>query len=159
VDDFAEAIDRGDRLRALGGFGRRGEASSLDAQIGIALDALEQDVAHAVMLNTRQPWDTHSDNQLQTVAHEVTFGGLTKLIDGLVARPGRTAGSRMIDDTVVVCMSEMGRTPRLAGDAPHQGKGHWPLTTELVIGAGVAGGRVFGSTTPDLQAIKVDLAT
>src|SRR5262249_41977767 len=90
---------------------------------------------------------------------EVTFAGLVQLLDGLVTRPGRTAGSKMIDDTVVVCMSEMARTPRLGGDIPHQGKGHWPLTAELVIGAGVAGGRAFGWTTPDMQAVKVDLAT
>jgi len=159
VDDFAEAITRGDKLRALGGFGTRGQASSFDAQIAIALDALEQDVSQAVMLNTRQPWDTHSDNYLQAGFHEVTFAGLTALLDALAARPGRAAGTKMIDDTVVVCMSEMARTPRLGGDPPHAGKGHWPLTAELVIGAGVAGGRVFGSTTPDMQAIAVDLAT
>jgi uncharacterized protein (DUF1501 family) len=159
VDDFVEAIDRGDKLRALGGFGRRGEASSFDAQIKIALDALEQDVSHAVMLNTRVQWDTHSDNYLQGQFHELTFGGLTTLLDGLTSRPGRQAGTTMIDDTVVAVISEMARTPRLAGSDIHAGKGHWQLTSELVIGAGVAGGRVFGSTTTDMGAVKVDLAT
>jgi uncharacterized protein (DUF1501 family) len=159
VDDFAEAIDRSDKLRALGGLGQRGDAASFDAQIGIALDALQQDLSQAVMLNTRQGWDTHSDNYLQAISHEATFGGLTKLVDGLASRPGRQAGTTMLDDTVVAVISEMSRTPRLAGDPAHLGKGHWPLTSELVIGAGVAGGRVFGSTTPDMQGVVVDLAT
>jgi uncharacterized protein (DUF1501 family) len=65
----------------------------------------------------------------------------------------------MIDDTVVVVMSEMARTPRQGGEPGHEGKAHWPLTAELVIGAGVTGGRVIGSTTPDMQAVAVDLAT
>jgi hypothetical protein len=159
VDDFVEALDRGDRLRALGGFGQRGVATSFDAQISIALDALAQDVSHAVMIDTRQAWDTHYDNFLQTPAHEVTFTGLTALIDGLVARPGRRAGTRMIDDTAVICISEMARGPRLTGLPPHQGKDHWPVTAALVIGAGVAGGRTFGATTPDMHAVAVDLAT
>jgi hypothetical protein len=159
VDDFAEALARGDKLRQLGGFGARGEASSFDAQVSIALDALEQDVSHAVMLNTRQPWDTHGDNYLQAGDHEATFGGLTQLLDGLAARPGRQSGTTMLDDTVVAVISEMGRTPRLGGDPAHPGKGHWQLTSELVIGPGVAGGRAFGSTMPDMSAVHIDLTT
>jgi uncharacterized protein (DUF1501 family) len=65
----------------------------------------------------------------------------------------------MLDDTVVVCVSELGRTPRLSSVSPDAGKEHWPVTSALVIGAGVAGGRAIGSTTRDMRAVAVDLAT
>jgi hypothetical protein len=65
----------------------------------------------------------------------------------------------MIDDTVVVVVSEFSRTPRLSGDAPHQGKNHWPITSGLVIGAGVRGGQTFGATTDGNGGMPMDLAT
>lgn len=160
VDDFAAAVARAGRLGQLRSrFGARGETQSLDAQIALALDALQQDVSHTVMMTTRLFWDTHFDNHLQADAHEATFGSLTALIDQLAARPGRAAGSKMIDDTVVAVVSEMSRTPLLGGDAPHQGKGHWPVTAALVIGGGVRGGEVFGATTESAGGMRIDLAT
>jgi uncharacterized protein (DUF1501 family) len=157
VDDFVEAIDRGDRLRALGGeFGARGETVAFARQIALALDALEQDVSHAAMLTTNEPWDTHSDNEQQGAFHELTFNGLAMLVDELQARPGRAAGTKMIDDTVVVVFSELSRTPRLNGN---QGKDHWPITSALVIGAGVRGGATYGATTPDGLAMTIDMST
>jgi hypothetical protein len=136
IDDFSEAMERSDRLRKLRSLGRAGETQSLGAQIDVALDALQQDLSHAVMLNTRQGWDTHAENFRQAGAHEATFGELTRLVDELTTRPGSTAGSKMIDETVVVCLSELSRTPRLY----EGGKGHWPVTAALIIGAGCAGG-------------------
>jgi len=160
IDDFAASLARGDRLRGLAGrLGARGELPSLSAQLALALDAVQQDLSHAVMTATRLPWDTHSDNQLQADHHEITFGALGALVDQLVSRPGRAAGSRMIDDTTVVVLSEMSRTPLLSGDAPHQGKGHWPLTAALVIGGGVRGGAVSGATTAAAGGVPIDLAT
>ncbi|HEY0476776.1 MAG TPA: DUF1501 domain-containing protein [Kofleriaceae bacterium] len=160
VDDFAAAIARGERLKQLRGrLGVRGEVQSLDSQIALALDALEQDISHTVMLTTRLPWDTHADNYLQADNHEALFGSLAGLIDQLATRPGRAAGSKLIDDTAVVVLSEMSRTPLAGGDAPHQGKGHWPVTSALVIGGGVRGGQVFGATTPGAGGVLVDLAT
>lgn len=160
VDDFAAALTRGDRLRQLRGqLGARGETQSFPAQLDLAVTALRDDLSHAVMTTTRVGWDTHSDNQLQTDNHEATFGPLAALVDQLATLPGRAAGSKMIDDTVVVVLSELSRTPLLSGDAPHQGKGHWPITAALVIGGGVQGGQVFGATTPGAGGMPIDLAT
>jgi uncharacterized protein (DUF1501 family) len=157
VDDFAAAVVRGERVGQLRGrLGARGESQSFDAQIALALDALEQDIAHAVMLNTGVNWDTHAGNSLQADNHEVTFAALTALVDQLVARPGRAAGSRMIDDTVVAVVSEFSRTPLLNAN---QGKDHWPVTAAMVIGAGVNGGRAFGATTDGAGNTPIDLAT
>ena len=160
VDDFAEAASHAARLSQLRGrFGARGETQSLASQVSLALDALQQDISHAVMMTTRVGWDSHADNFLQADAHEATFGALTTLLDELVARPGRAAGSKMIDDTVVVVFSELSRTPLTVGEAGHLGKNHWPLTAALVIGGGVRGGQVFGATTPASGGVAIDLAT
>jgi len=160
VEDFAESIARGERLRALGNrFGRRGELLSFDAQIPLALDALEQGLSQAVMLNTQLPWDTHGDNHLQAGYHDVSFASVAHLVDELVRRPGLTAGSRMIDDTAVLFFSEMSRGCRVGGEPGHEGKGHWQYTAAVVIGAGVRGGRAFGTTGPDMLGAKLDLHT
>jgi uncharacterized protein (DUF1501 family) len=127
--------------------------------MALALDAVQQDIAHAVMMSTRLAWDTHGDNYLQGDFHEATFGPLTELIDQLTVRPGRAAGSKMIDDTVVVVVSEFSRTPLLGSADPHAGKGHWPVTSALVIGAGVRGGQSFGATTDSVGTMAIDLAT
>lgn len=156
IDDFTEAMDRGERLGRLRGLGKRGETQSLGAQIDVALEALQRDLSQAVMVNTRQAWDSHVENFRQADAYEATFGALTRLIDELSVRPGRAAGTRMIDDTVVVCLSEMSRTPRLDGNG---GKNHWPVTSALLISPDCTGGLVIGSTTVDAQAVSVELAT
>jgi uncharacterized protein (DUF1501 family) len=111
------------------------------------------------MMTTHLEWDTHADNHLQANYHETTFGQLTLLVDQLATRPGRAAGSKMIDDTVVVVFSEMSRTPKAYGDPGHEGKGHWPLTAALVIGGGVRGGQVYGATTPGCGGVPIDLST
>ena len=79
-----------------------------------------------------------------------------RLLDQLKARPGRQAGTKMIDDTMVLCISEMGRTPKLNGEL---GRDHWPVTSALVMGSGVAGGRAYGGTNGRMEASTIDFAT
>jgi uncharacterized protein (DUF1501 family) len=160
VDDFADALARSQRLQQLRDrFGARGEVQSLGSQVPLALDALAQDISHAVMMTTRVDWDTHADNHLQADFHEATFSQLTLLVDQLAARPGRAAGSKMIDDTVVVVFSELSRTPLDHGDPGHEGKDHWPITAALIVGAGVKGGQAYGATTPGAGGMPIDLST
>jgi uncharacterized protein (DUF1501 family) len=157
VDDFVAAIDRGQRLKSVrAGFGKRGGTLALNDQIEMALDAIEQDIAQAVMVDSRQDWDTHNKNTDQAPAHTALYAGLVSLLDGLSSRPGRAAGTKMIDDTIVLCMSELGRTPKLNKDL---GKDHWPVTSAMVIGGGVRGGRVYGATSETVDAMPIDFAT
>ncbi len=55
---------------------------------------------------------------------------------------------RMLDDTLIVCMGEFGRTPRinqLKGATP--GRQHWPHCYPAILaGGGVKGGQVIGSS-------------
>ncbi|MBL0220873.1 MAG: DUF1501 domain-containing protein [Myxococcales bacterium] len=157
VDDFSDAIGRGKRLQAVrAGFGARGRTLTLDSQIDLALDALEQDISQTVMTSTRLGWDTHTDIGDQGTFHETTFAGLTRLLDGLTTRPGREAGTKMIDDTTVLCLSEFSRTPKLNSTG---GKDHWPVTSAMVIGAGIRGGRAYGATSAAMESLTVDFAT
>jgi uncharacterized protein (DUF1501 family) len=157
VNDFVEAIDRGKKLQGVReGFGTRGRALSIDSQVDLALDAMEQGMSQAVMLNTRLGWDTHDTITDQAGFHEITFAGLTRLMDGLSTRAGTTAGSKMIDDTVVVCFSEFSRTPKLNSQ---NGKDHWPVTSAMVMGAGILGGRAYGESTDAMEAQPVSFTT
>lgn len=150
LDDFAEGIRRGKQLQTVrDGFGARGRTLTLTSQSDLALDALQRGIAQSVMLNTRLAWDTHTANTDQATFHETTFDGLAHLLDGLVAR-------NMLDDTVVVCFSEFSRTPKMNANA---GKDHWPVTSAMVIGGGVKGGRAFGSTSDSVDAETIDFAT
>jgi hypothetical protein len=50
----------------------------------------------------------------------------------------------LLDSTLVVALSEFGRTPRINGSA---GRDHWPdCYTALLAGGGVSGGRVHGAS-------------
>ena len=157
VEDFVDSIRRGKQLQGVrAGFGARGRTLSITNQVELALDALQGDISQTAMINTRLGWDTHDTNTDQAGFHETTFAGLTLLLDGLAARPGRTAGSRMLDDTLVVCYSEFSRTPKLNANA---GKDHWPVTSALVVGAGIKGGRAYGASTASIEADTVDFTT
>lgn len=156
IDDFESSLGRASALRRAGSFGARGEVQSLEAQLEVALTALQRDLAHTVTVSTRLPWDTHSENELQGPMQSSTFAAVAHLLDELARRPGRAAGSKMIDDTVVLCISDMSRTPRFNGVG---GKEHWPVIAALVAGAGVTGGQVHGATTADAQALPIELST
>jgi len=56
----------------------------------------------------------------------------------------------MLDETLVILMSEHGRTPRLSMKRPGGGRDHWSRAySALVAGGGTAGGKVVGATTAD----------
>ncbi len=54
----------------------------------------------------------------------------------------------LLDDTLVVCMGEMGRTPKQ--DTAQWGRGHWSYCFPAVLaGAGIRGGAVYGRSDKD----------
>lgn len=83
-------------------------------------------------------WDSHADN----------FGTHKRLlsdIDGPYAALLEDLGkSGMLSETLVLLMSEFGRTPRIN---PAQGRDHWTRNWSAALaGGGIAGGRVVGKT-------------
>ena len=56
----------------------------------------------------------------------------------------------------MLVFSEMSRTPRLNADG---GKDHHPVTSALMFGGGIQGGRTYGGTTNLVEAMLVDYET
>lgn len=91
-----------------------------------------------------QTWDTHVDNwgQLKNRLLPQLDQGLAALMDDL-------SRSGLLEQTLVMVMSEFGRTPRVSNLPGQQlpGRDHWAHTySGLFAGAGVRGGQVVGQT-------------
>lgn len=154
IDDYASSLDRAQLLRDhADDFGTRGLVRTFEQQSEIAVEMLAAGVAWSVNIDAGISLDTHETNDDQGPLQETLFGGLTTLVDLLAASPG-TQGGSLLDETLVLVVSEMTRTPKL-NDA--LGKDHWTNASAMVIGPGVAGGRVVGGTDALGQALTIDL--
>jgi len=86
-------------------------------------------------------WDLHQDcfGRLEQKLPEVDQA-MSALVADLASRG-------LLEDTVVLCMGEFGRTPRINGNA---GRDHWARSWSVVAGGGgIAGGKVVGATNED----------
>jgi hypothetical protein len=84
-------------------------------------------------------WDTHWNNfpHLRRRLMPPTDQAFAALLDDLASRG-------LLSDTLVVCMGEFGRTPRINKMG---GRDHWPHVQSIVLaGAGVPVGRVYGAS-------------
>ena len=91
-------------------------------------------------------WDTHYKNFEQL--KQVNLPYLDRTFDALM---GDLEGRGLLDETLVVMMSDFGRTPRVNAQA---GRDHWTYCyTVLFAGAGIKGGAVCGAS--DAQAAYV----
>ncbi|MCA9433068.1 MAG: DUF1501 domain-containing protein, partial [Candidatus Omnitrophica bacterium] len=108
-------------------------------------------------LEARASWDSHSNNNgQQNQGFDNTFQGLHEIVTHLSNRPATSGSGTLLDQTTVVVMSEMGRTPKLNGS---NGKDHWPITSVLMVGGGVSGNKVIGSTDDFQNSELVDFQT
>lgn len=89
----------------------------------------------------RGGFDTHTNNFPAVRAHgEVMDPALAALIEDLAA-------SGKLDKTLIVMMSEFGRTPRINQDA---GRDHWAACFSVFMaGGGIKGGTVVGASDKD----------
>ena len=138
-----------------------GQSASFEDQARVAAQALQLGVSRSVSLAytggiSGFGWDTHADNDAQqTVLWEQLFSGLTQIMLTLEATPGEEAAS-LAEETAVVVLSEMGRTPQLNG---FNGKDHWPYTSAMVIAPGVRGGQVYGAFDSQFYGVPVNTTT
>ena len=91
-------------------------------------------------------WDTHNDNfnQVQNLSASLD-AGLSTLIEDLDEHG-------LIDQTLVVCVGEFGRTPKINGE---NGRDHFPdLFSGLLAGGGIQVGQVIGESSEDGTEIK-----
>lgn len=155
IQDFEDSLVRADTLRDKGktlNFGGGG----IMGQVDTALQVFQLNLAGCVMIDSGYGFDTHSGNISQGPSQDGVFAGLNYLMTQLSTLDGSTPGSKMIDETCVIVLSEMTRTPRLNGA---NGKDHWPVGACLMMGAGVAQNRQVGETGDGMVALPLDLAT
>jgi uncharacterized protein (DUF1501 family) len=83
-------------------------------------------------------WDTHKDNFARTTK---LMGTLDPAIATLI---GELDQRKLLASTLVVCMGDFGRTPKINGN---EGRDHHPQAWSAVLaGGGIRGGYVHGAT-------------
>jgi hypothetical protein len=153
---FDTSLVQGEKLKTLQKSLDFNTGSTLSEQSAFALDALELDLCRCASITYNPGWDTHQDNDgPQSTYFESLFSSLQDIMASLASRPGTKAAS-LADETVVVVFSEMARTPTLNAD---NGKDHWPVTSALVVGPGIDGGRTVGGFDDLFYGESIDPST
>jgi len=150
--ELAQSIDRVEALRThadtLADIFDRSPSEAVN-HVEVAADLVAAGFARAVLVDPRYYFDSHANNHSQNSLTNDLFGILDVLLQRLVDLAA-------LDDTLVLVCSEMTRAPRLNGVA---GKDHWPLTSYLLAGGGIAGGRQLGGTDHLQAPLSVDVHT
>jgi len=87
-------------------------------------------------------WDTHENNfkHLRERLMPPADRAISTLLQELFERG-------MLDDTLVICMGEFGRSPKVNSKA---GRDHWPHVQSIMLaGAGIHAGSIYGSSDAD----------
>lgn len=136
----AEAFDysmESDETKALYGIGQKG-----DEKCKLALTArrlIEAGVRYVTI--GRNSWDHHSKIFPQLRSR---LPSMDNAIAGLTLDLEQRG---LLDETLVIYMTEYGRTPRVNKDA---GRDHWPQAFSIAFaGAGIKGGQVLGASDKD----------
>jgi uncharacterized protein (DUF1501 family) len=94
---------------------------------------------------TLDGWDTHANN------FAAVEGLLNQLDPALAALTADLSERGLLDQTLVLCMGEFGRTPQIN---PQMGRDHWSEAFSVVLaGGGLRGGRTIGAS--DAKGEKV----
>ncbi|OAI48064.1 hypothetical protein AYO44_01280 [Planctomycetaceae bacterium SCGC AG-212-F19] len=96
---------------------------------------------------THDGWDTHANN------HKLCEG-LVGILDPAFSALLKDLKQRdLLRKTVVVCVGEFGRTPKIN---PTAGRDHWPEGFSVAIaGGGIRAGQVVGATDPEGSNKKI----
>jgi uncharacterized protein (DUF1501 family) len=141
-----KAFDLGDEKPEL--LAKYGADRAEDGVFGkaciMARRLLEQGVRFVEV--TLDGWDTHADN----------FNAVTKLLGQLdPAFAGLVSDlddRKMLDETLVICMGEFGRTPMIN---PQNGRDHWSDAFSMVLaGGGIHGGQFVGTSDEKGEQVK-----
>lgn len=125
---------------------RYGSTVTGDAAI-IARNLVEADAGTNFIFLQQNGWDHHKDIYKQANHYKHSWeldAALASLIEDLATRK-RADGRTLLDETMVICMGEFGRTP---GDVTYlNGRDHYQYAfTALMAGGGIKGGQIIGKT-------------
>ena len=95
-------------------------------------------------------WDTHKEH------FAAMRRKLPELDRGIASLLADLADRGLLDSTIVWCIGEFGRTPRVANESPWNGGRHHfgAVFSSLVAGGGIHGGRVVGETDSRAESVK-----
>jgi len=128
-----------DRLRAAYGPHRFGQGCLLARRLLEAGVALVTVYWHYEGPEDSPVWDTHQNNfpHLRDRLLPPTDQAVACLLEDLAARG-------LLADTLVICMGEFGRSPKINRNG---GRDHWPHEQAVLLaGAGIPGGSVCGAS-------------
>jgi hypothetical protein len=121
--------------------------STWDANFNLALRFLKADVATSVAVNCPGIGNYGFDNghsqghRVQFAQVRATFDVIGRLLGEMKATPGKAPGRTLLDETLVVLLSDFSRTwPRSAPTSDH-----WPANTVVFAGGGLQPNRMIGS--------------
>lgn len=125
---------------------RYGGTITGDAAI-IARNLVEADAGTRFIFLQQNGWDHHKDIYKRGNHYQHSWeldAALASLIEDLGARK-RSGGRTLLDETMIICMGEFGRTP---GDVTYlNGRDHYQYAfTALMAGGGIKGGQIIGKT-------------
>ena len=161
LETYQIALDRAARLKVIAQDVDLSTDTSFEGQAALALRALSAGISRCVTIaypasDINVAWDSHTETDLrQSELYEGLFASLDLLMADLAATRSPT-GAWLSEETVVIVLSEMGRTPFYNNSG---GKDHWPYTSAMLMGAGLLGGQVVGGFDNGLIGAKVDLET
>jgi Protein of unknown function (DUF1501) len=116
-------------------------------QAGVRFVNVTWDLVERVKSLDPTGWDTHGRNF--PTLKDNHLPGLDQTYTALLEDLHRTG---LLDETLVVVMSEMGRTPKIN---PQGGRDHWTnCFSVLLAGAGIRGGTVYGASDAHAAYVK-----
>ena len=116
-------------------------------QAGVRFVTVAWDLVEGVRLLDPTGWDTHGRNFPTLKGNHLP--GLDQTYSALLADLDERG---LLDETLIVVMSEMGRTPRIN---PQGGRDHWTnCFAVLLAGAGIQGGTVYGASDEHAAFVK-----
>jgi hypothetical protein len=127
------------------------DGASWAAQFDLALRLLKAGVTTSIAVECpglgNYGFDNgHSQGHRVQFAHvRGTFEIVGRLLGEMKATPGEKPGTTLLDETLVVCLSDFGRTWPKSGPTSD----HWPSSTVLFAGGGLAPNRMVGGYAVD----------
>lgn len=118
-----------------------------------AAEMIRLGLCRCAMISVDGGFDTHSTPS-QADLFDAWFAALDQLMEHLAVTPGYST-SRLLDEVVIVGLSEFGRTPKYNGS----GRDHWPYGSVFLAGSGIAGDQAVGMTDDTLVSLPIDFST
>ena len=115
-------------------------------QTDLVLSAFQAGISVAASMEIGG-FDTHSNHDRGQLTQLAKILGV---VDNILTR---LSAYGIADKTYVLVGSEFGRGPQYN---MNQGKDHWPVTSMMVFGPNIPGGRVIGATNSGAEPLQID---